>query len=180
MKSPLKAIIWGLSLLLAGCSGEVENEYSTSRAFFRFSPVTAVPPLQQSLGNPGLYCRISFFNRTVTFTSSAGNSQQYILTDDYANRSIAFIAGFIVGTPSVPDLNGNFYQVAYDLVCPTCYDRDAIQRSLGFSADETATCGRCHHTYSLRHGGIIEGAEGDKLKRYHITYSNNVMVIQNN
>ena len=42
------------------------------------------------------------------------------------------LAGFVIGTPSLPDLNMGQQPVAYDLVCPTCYQHDLIQRSLDF------------------------------------------------
>lgn len=187
MLSQIKRIaLTALSLLLlTGCVESIQNEYSTNRAFFRFSPVTAVPPLYRALTNPGLYCHIDFSNktgntnRTANFIATTGESQSYALTSEYANRYIECISGFIVGMPSIPDVAGNFYLVAYDLVCPTCYDKNAIQRSLDFGPNETAVCGRCNRTYSLIHGGIISGGEGSKLKRYRITYDSNILVIQN-
>lgn len=181
MLSQIKRIaLTALSLLLlTGCMESIQNEYSTNRAFFRFSPVTAVTPLYRALGNPGMYCRINFSGRTANFVSSAGESQSYALTSEYINRNIEFISGFIVGMPSIPDVTGNTYLVAYDLVCPTCYDKNAIQRSLDFGANETVVCSRCNRAYSLIHGGIISGSEGSILKRYRITYSSNILVIQN-
>ncbi len=158
---------------LVACADDAQNEYSSERAFFRYASVSTVPPLYQALNNPGVYCRITFDQSYYHFLNTSGVSADLPRTALDAYGTPRYIAGFIVGTPTVPDLNGNFYQVAYDLACPTCYDEDAIQRSLTLDGTaETATCSRCHRIYSLRNSGIIlEGGTGSILKRYRATYA---------
>lgn len=160
-------------LPLTGCTDDVSGMYSTERAYFHCPAVMTTTPLYQALTNPGIYCKITFDANYYYYENTAGQSLSSPRTQLSVYGSPQYIAGFIVGTPSVPDLSGNFYQVAYDLVCPTCYDQDAIQRSLTLSTtEETATCSRCKRVYSLYNNGIItEGDAGSHLKRYRCTYA---------
>lgn len=169
--------LWSLS------SCGAEDKYTDEPAFFRFSPVTAVAPLQSALNNPGIWCRVTYNGTYFYFTSSEGISAQYpysALTTSYAQPQS--VAGFVVGTPSVPDLQGQLVPVAYDLACPTCYELNSVQRSLTFDTNERMSCSRCGRVYDLANDGIIvEGEAGEKMLRYRITYSStqDVVVIQN-
>lgn len=169
--------------LLAGCAADVSEEYSSERAFFRYTSVSTCPPLYQAVNNPGVYCRITFDQSYYHFANTSGVTYSAPRTALDAYGSPRYISGFIVGTPTIPDLNGNFYQVAYDLVCPTCYDEEAIQRSLTLNGgEETAACGRCGRVYSLRNSGIIlSGGTGSHLKRYRVTYAaaSNMFTVMN-
>lgn len=159
--------------LFSSCTDSISEEYSSERAFFHYASVSTNPPLYQALNNPGVYCRITFDQNYYHFQNTSGVSYSSPRTALDVYGSPRYISGFIVGTPTIPDLNGNFYQVAYDLVCPTCYNEDAIQRSLTLSGtDETATCSRCKRVYSLRNNGIVtSGDAGAHLKRYRMTYA---------
>lgn len=177
----MKKLLFLLMLtLLAGCASNVEDEYADVPAFFRFTPVTSAAPLYQALNNPGIFCKIWFQSNTIYFRNAQGVSATATKTALYNYQSIEFISGFIVGTPSLSNVSGAFYQVAYDLCCPTCYDESYIQRSLDFDSNEVMKCSRCGRTYDLMNGGIIlSGGQGSKLKQYHLTYGGDVMVISN-
>lgn len=175
----LWVVLWGC----LGCADDVESVYSNYRAFFRYSYVSTTSSLYSALNSPGMFCSITFPpSGKYVFTLHNGVQDSYTPTamDGYVRPE--YIAGFIVGTPQIPDLNSQFFQVAYDLVCPSCYELTYIQRSLRLTEDGHAECTGCHRSYDLNNGGIIvQGEPGHKLIRYHIAYApaQNVMVVQN-
>ncbi len=185
MSSPIRYTL-GLLLIaaaaLTSCEQDVENIYSNIRAFFRFSPVTAAPQLNAALNNPGMFCTVTFTNTHYVFTDSEGRSTPVARTALDAYGRPEFVEGFIIGMPSLPDANSNFYNVAFDLVCPNCYTDDAIRRRLAFSSLESMTCSRCSRTYNLNNNGyVVSGDKGRHLYRYRLSYSQpqNAVVIQN-
>lgn len=182
----MKRRLGGLLLLLAAlaaCTDDVENEFTSMRAFFRFTQVATAAPLFTALNNPGQFCTVTYSNDTYyIFSDAAGNSYAYTLTELDKRTKPEFVSGLVVGMPAVPDLSGNFPVVCYDLVCPNCYAEDVITRRLSFSGATEMACGRCHRCYDLNNGGIVtEGDKGRKLFRYRATYSNasNTFVVQN-
>lgn len=184
----MKHFISSLFLLLAllpiatGCSDTTESLYAHERAFLRISPVTAIAPLYTALNSPGVFCTITIGTQNYNFKSSDGNTATYPFTALESYGEPECVAGFVVGISSVPDLNMQYEPVAYDLVCPSCYEDNLIQRSLSFSKAELLACPRCQRTYDLTNGGIeSSGKGGSKLYRYHITYSsaNNLLVVMN-
>ncbi len=159
--------------LLAACSDEVEDTYANHRALFVFSPTTAAPELHAALNNPGMFCAITFDSKYFTFTNSEGRSTP-VPRSGYAQYGTPeCIAGFVAGQPSIPNLNGNFYLIAFDFACPDCYDNGYIRRNLTFIAPETMECSRCHTRYALNNQGFpLNGGEQSKpLYRYHISYA---------
>lgn len=168
------------TLLLVACESDVENLYSNFRAFFRFTPVTSAQPLYKSLNNPGLFCMVEFTTSHTIFKGNDGSSYAAPRTalDQYGRP--VYISGFIIGTPSLPDLNSNFYNVAYDLVCPNCYDESYIQRKTQFEGYDKMKCTTCHRSYNLNNNGVVDGGEnGRPLFRYRLSYGSDVVVIQN-
>lgn len=167
-------------LLMGGCESDVENLYSNHRAFLRFTPVTSAQPLYKALNNPGMFCTVEFSASHTHFKDYDGNSYAAPRTAlDQYGRPI-YISGFIVGTPSLPDLNSNFYNVAFDLVCPNCYDESYIQRRTQFDGYEKMKCTTCGRTYNLNNNGVVDGGKsGRPLFRYRISYASDVVVIQN-
>ncbi len=165
------------------CSDSVDNLYASIRAFFRYDNVTASHQLYTALNNPGEFCTITLRNSVIYFTDADGRSSQGNLSATESYGKTQCVAGFIVGTPSVPDLNGSTSPRAYDLVCPTCYERNAIQRSLQFDGREQVKCSRCGRTYSLQTGLQNGGEEGvSLLYRYRMSYSSSAsgtLVINN-
>lgn len=170
--------------LTVACDGDVENEFSGLRAFCRVTPVTAAAPLFEALNNPGMFCTLTPDGTRYVFTRQNGTSvplEMGATTQNYYRMQSIYNQGFIIGTPSVPDWKtSNFYQIAFDIVCPNCYEA-AIAKSLTLKGEE-AVCGRCGRHYSLRNKGIIEeGEKGRKLHQYHIAYTaaQDMMVINN-
>lgn len=168
---------------LVACVDDVENEYASLRAFFRFTPVTAAPQLYTSVNNPGQFCSVIYSSGSYyVFTDAEGNGTQYTLTQLDKYTPLEAVSGLVIGMPSVPDLSGNFPVVCYDLVCPNCYSESAITRRLSFSALTEMECGRCHRKYDLNNGGlVIDGEQGRKLYRYRVNYNSasNALVVQN-
>lgn len=168
---------------LAGCTDDSENLYTKYRAFFRYSYVSTTPPLYAAVNSPGIFCTITFPAGKYHFALTDGNAFTYTPTALDAYGPPECIAGFIVGTPQVPDVYGNFTVTAYDLVCPNCYEESAIQRSLTVSEGGAAKCSRCLRTYDLNNNGIMTSgpASGRKLFRYHVAYAatQGVLMIQN-
>lgn len=163
-------MLLNLSFLLSSCSDEY---YATSRAFLKFTPVTAVHPLYTALNNPGMFCQVTIGTTHFHFIDAEGTTATYPLTALAAYGRPECLAGFVVGTPSTPDLNMGQLPVAYDLVCPTCYQNDLIQRAMQFADREKLRCTRCHAVYDLVTGILHSGNDQSvrKLYRYKITYS---------
>lgn len=162
-----------LALLLSACS-DAEDLYANMRAFWRFDAVTAAHPLYTALNSPGMFCKVTIKNSTFYFEDADGIQASYPTLSSEAYGKTNWVAGLLVGTPSVPDLNGSMQLVAYDLVCASCYEETSVQRSLKFTDTnhEQAVCNTCKRIYDLANGGkIIEGNKGKKLYRYHISYS---------
>lgn len=170
-------------LACAACAGGADSLYARIRAFFHYSRVTTTAPLYGALGNPGQFCKITFGGGRYNFTDNDGRSYACVPTALDQRWPPEAVAGFLVGTPAIPDLNGNFYNVAYDLVCPNCY-LESIDRALDFvrSSRTAVACGRCRRVYNLDNGGVVaEGGEGRPLYRYRMNYqaAQGVLIIQN-
>lgn len=171
---------WLLATLLfcCGCSDDVQSEYSHHRAFFRFPMVSTTPQLLTALNNPGMFCTITFPPQVYRFSDADGRSTDVQRTALEAYGKPIFIAGFLVGTPAL----GSGMPVAYDLVCPFCYENAYIQHSIRFKDDHLMECGRCGRQYDLNNNGIIsKGGNGSPLYKYHISYNpaQNLVMIQN-
>ena len=173
-----------LAFALVSCDATVESEYSRLRAFLRVTPVTAATPLFEAVNNPGIFCKVTLDGAHYIFTRQNGTSTQLNITAvgaNYARMQSIYNQGFIVGTPSQTDINtGQFYQVAFDIVCPNCYE-SSIAKMLTLQGEE-AVCPRCGRTYSLANKGIvIKGEKGRKLHRYRMAYvpTQDMFVINN-
>ena len=178
----LKFFLWGF-LLLGGmsCTEDILSEFSHYPAFFRYPNVNTTPELRAALNSPGEFCKITFPPSYYQFTNAHGRSTQVNRTSLEAYGKPVFIAGFLVGTPSVPDASSNFYQVAYDLVCPNCFHESSIQRALDFEGINEMKCSRCGRIYELNNHGIVKNKQGKPLEHYHMTYAQpqGVLIIQN-
>ncbi len=152
------------------CSDTAENRYADTPAFLRIFPVTALPSLHTSLNNNGYFCAVTYKKPYYYASGADGSHDQMNGTAMEAYGNPVYVSGIILGTPLLPDVNGNFAPVAYDQVCRNCYD-EYINKPLTFSSATTATCSRCHRTYDLSTDGIvIEGPAGKRLLRYHVFY----------
>lgn len=188
MKALFRLMLVFALTTFSSCSDDVDQTFANYPAFLRYTQVATTPPLRAALENPGIFCLVSYDSRYYYFKGSTGlTSQQNRTAADNYGPPMS-VAGFIVGMPSVPDLNsGLLAPKAYDLACPTCYELDAIQRSLEFDkripAGNVVVCSRCESTYDLNNGGMpISGPNGyKKLFHYRLYYtpSTGTLVIQN-
>lgn len=176
-----------LVFLLTACTSEVERLYAPHSAFFRFVPVTAAQPLHAALGNPGVWCLAGYDATHYTFSSVSGATAVFPRTALDAYGRPRSIAGFIVGTPHLPNVAGQFEPMAYDRACPSCYESAYIERSLSLSSDrpDGAYCSRCRRLYDLATGGTVDapvdGQSNVRLYRYRLGYNAaaDVLVVQN-
>ena len=170
------------------CDTDADYIYSSRRAFFRFTPVTAAPKtLFPALKSPGEWCSVSVDGTHYRFSAPNGQTDSYPInaSDQYYARQ--WVSGLLVGTPSVPSLSINGFEVVcYDLVCPNCMEADAVTRAVKFSSEqhESVTCSRCGRVYNLQNqaevlAGAIEGEPNRPLLRYRCSYANDVFVVQN-
>lgn len=185
-----RCLKWALvpfaAAVLTACVGDDESPYARRPAFFRFSPVTSAPhTLLPALGNPGEWCTVTIKGSVYDFRSvTTGKVDTPPLTalDNYGSPT--WCGGLIIGTPLLPDMDGRFLPVAYDIVCPNCFEEGGITRALGVEANGTATarCSRCGTRYDLDNGGLVidtDPAAALRLFRYRCFYDNNVFVVQN-
>jgi len=166
---------------LAGC-GETEDFYARMPAFLRYTPVSAMPPLNSALNNPGMFCTATFTSTHYVFTGPDGQVATWPRTALEAYGKPVCISGFIIGTPAVPDMQGNLAPVAYELACPNCDMEASISRALALTGVAAAACGRCGRVYDLNNGGMVStGTDGHSLYRYRIRYTqaSDVVVVQN-
>ena len=188
MFRPFSVILCALVLsLMSACTSDVVPIYSSQPAFLRYAPVPTAPPLLSALTSPGQWCSITYTHLQINISAPGHTTITTPATalDVYGRpRSIA---GFIVGTPSLPEATGLHEARAYDLVCPSCYRTLSIARALTLSATapDRADCPRCARRYNLA-TGTQENAPKDNqdnapLYRYRLAYNpaQGVMVIQN-
>ena len=182
------ALMLGAMATLLACDEESSSRFSHHRAFLRFSPVAAAPVLSAAVHGVGEWCAITYDASHYVFTNAAQRTSRYPRTALDAYGPPTSIAGFVVGTPALPDLSGRQTVVAFDLVCPSCYQGAYVERRLSWnpSTPGTLVCGRCQRHYDLNNGGIVSVTKGDGqpnvgLFRYLATYSANsdVFVVQN-
>lgn len=182
------ALMLGATATLLACGEESTSRFSHHRAFLRFSPVAAAPVLSAAVHGVGEWCAITYDASHYTFTNAAQRTSRYPRTALDAYGAPTSIAGFVVGTPALPDLSGRQTVVAFDLVCPSCYQGAYVDRQLSWEASTPGTlvCGRCQRHYDLNNGGIVSVTKGDGqpnvgLFRYSAAYSANsdVFVVQN-
>lgn len=173
-----------LATLLCGCSEDATDMFSHDPAYCRICPVTAVQPLREALTSPGSFCTITFEPTQYVCTRPDGTFASLTRTDEEAYGRPIYRAGFIVGTPSLPDAKtGQFYYLCYELACPSCYKQQLLTKPMELQADETAHCTTCGRTYSMRYGGgLVDGPDGEKLmKRYNCSYAmgQDLFIVQN-
>lgn len=171
MRGALTALCGAALALMAACTDDVSDEYARHSAFLRVTPVTAAAPLREALTGPGMFCTVTLTPAAYRFTRPDGTAASIPRTalDNYGTPKC--IAGFIVGTPVLPGLDGSLAPVAYDLACPNCYEADYITRSLALADDGTAACSRCGRVYSLQTAVVQQGDKGRGLYKYRLVYA---------
>ncbi len=171
------AFVLGTLALLFSCSNNIENRYAHERAFLRFSPVTGVVPLNNAVNGLGEFCTIRIGTNQFIFRSAGGQEVTYPITAEIkAYGQPECVVGFVVGKSTIPDMKLQYPLLAYDLVCPNCYEQSLITKALTLETDEKLTCSRCHRSYNLKDdGNICQGDAGKPLYRYRtISYNPNI------
>ena len=178
--------VWGA---LTACSDETQRRFSSLPAFLRLTPVSATPVLRSAVSSPGSWCLITYDARQYQLAAlGEGQTSSLPRTALEAYGRPLSVAGFLVGIASVPAFDGTFPVVAYDAVCPVCYNTDNIERRLApvSHQPEQVLCPRCSRTYDLANGGIplqtpSDGRRNTPLFRYRAAYHSaaDVFVVQN-
>lgn len=175
-------LLCGLASVLS-CSDDAEQAYAHFPAFFRFTPVTAVHSLNAALNNPGEFCTISIEPKFFLFTDRRGHRirQPRTALDQYGQPEC--VSGFVVGTPSTPDMNMNLQPLAFDTACPACYENDMKRATMQFDQKNlnAMKCPRCHRVYDMSiQGSVVEGEPGPRMYWYRfLQYANNTLIIRN-
>ena len=179
--SAMTAVVALIFAPLSSCSDDADTMYARHDAFLRVTPVSTIHPLHSALNSPGMFCQITFSATHYQFLNKHGRSASMPRTALDAYGEPRFIRGFIVGLPKgVLSTSGTMMPIAYDLVCPNCFDTALIQRRLTLSEDGKASCKRCESVFNMNNGGFPEsGPSKVKLLQYHIQYANDALVVHN-
>lgn len=186
-KAFLAARILRFSLLLSApiltsCTEAafISSKYSNLVARFSFSPVTSAPPLLAACTSPGEWTTIRSVNQQFIFENPA-TSLSVNKTALTAYQSYICLSGFIVGTPTIPEMGDDVATLsAYDLACSNCYHDRNVTKRLTLQQAGRAHCTSCLRTYDLNNiGQVCQGEPGINLYRYRVYYGNNTLSISN-
>lgn len=180
MKRRLGIVVAAL-LLACSCSDDAEYVYSSYRAYFRYDQVLTTTPLYQALVTPGQYCLVWVSRQYLKFQSLT-QSQDVLLTAVANYDTFESLGGFIIGYSNVPDMmTGTLPIVAYDRVCPNCFEELGFYKALSLQENGFASCSKCSRVYDLNNLGVLySGEEGIKLFRYKVAYNGSNLVYVNN
>lgn len=101
-------------------------------------------------------------NKTEDIAITSAVEKQYA---SYAN--LGANNGIVIGHTNFSGL------VAYDRQCPNCINQyGGTNYPLQWNTQnrQQVTCSKCHRTYELETGVVVDGAEGDRLMQYPISY----------
>lgn len=166
--------------ILAAC--EAENRISTRfPCNFYFNPkLHPGTSIETALNNLGNYTFISVKNNGIWHIYSTLNDGRNITedikittdrTEGWDNRikthALGANNGIIVGRSNFQGL------VAWDRQCPNCITQyGGVNYPLELNGiRQSVMCKKCKRTYSLETGTITEGAKGDPLMGYGISYN---------
>ena len=166
--------------ILAAC--EAENRISTRfPCNFYFNPkLHPGTSIETALNNLGNYTFISVKNNGIWHIYSTLNDGRNITedikittdrTEGWDNRikthALGANNGIIIGRSNFQGL------VAWDRQCPNCITQyGGVNYPLELNGiRQSVMCKKCKRTYSLETGAITEGAKGDPLMGYGISYN---------
>ena len=166
--------------ILAAC--EAENRISTRfPCNFYFNPkLHPGTSIETALNNLGNYTFISVKNNGIWHIYSTLNDGRNITedikittdrTEGWDNRikthALGANNGIIIGRSNFQGL------VAWDRQCPNCITQyGGVNYPLELNGiRQSVMCKKCKRTYSLETGTITEGAKGDPLMGYGISYN---------
>jgi len=167
-----------IAALFTGC--DAQNEYATYPCRFVFNMNTHAnsAALRSAVSSTGIFCKVSkTFKGGANyyhFETNQGLSDDVIFTaeDEKTTVSLGMNGAIWCGYGNL-DIPAVFY--GYDAQCPNCFDPNAIpkkSRPLSVSSAGIAKCSSCSREYNMNTGGnIVSGEAGNKLTRYHASYS---------
>ncbi len=154
----LPIAVYLLPFAFTSCEDEVSSQYSTQYQVRFFMNVNESAELISAIGNPGQFVTIRQKAGKVRIENELGGND-YNLSYIGANEFLYGLGGLIVGTSNIPNMNGNFDIVAYDLACPTC---NRAERRLSVHGGN-AKCGKCGLSYDLNNNGVISNSADSTL-----------------
>lgn len=176
----LRALFCVAVAAVPSACGDITSEYSSypCRFVFNMNTHATSAALLSAVSSPGIFCKVSKVYKSGAyyyyFQTNQGLSDYVIFTSEDTRTTVslgmnnAIYVGY--GTTDYPSV---FY--GFDAECPNCFDPDAVpvrSKALSVSTAGIATCSTCQRTYDMNNGGIVaSGDDGDKLTRYHASYS---------
>lgn len=171
-----------LALSCTSCEdGVMSNRFCHLKARFTFSPVMSMPPLYTSCNSLGEWCTITTSNGQFVFSNlSTTSTANRTALNGYSGFYMG-LSGFIVGLPSIPEMGMDYSIVTcYDRACSNCYAESNVTKPLTIKVGGFAYCAKCQRTYDLNNIGIVaNGTTGKNLYRYRVTYTGDVLLINN-
>lgn len=168
-----------LALAACGDDGYTYSNFHCNLTIHNETHQDATLAGAMNVAAPGIFCTIS--SRTwggATFFVFSNNQQtpsekrfNAIDMQLESQKHLGRNNGIIVGFGSMPDMTTGaptFY--AYDLMCPNCFNANALPLKsypLAVNGQGIASCAKCKRQYDLNQGGIISaGDKGEMLKPY--------------
>ncbi len=181
---------WGivvavLAVLLSGCADDpISRKYPCRFLFYTQWHPTSI--IVSALSGYNEFVRISMGLQggggayVVNVTNSQGKTESNRLTNELENRfftsGVYLGAGGSMGAILLGQTNFNGY-IAWDALCPNCTASYSTKYLLQWTDNATQVkCSSCNRTYSLETGNILNGAEGESMMRYIVTYVQGVSV----
>lgn len=178
-------VIAVLAVLLSGCADDpISRKYPCRFLFYtQWHPTSMIV---SALSGYNEFVRISMGMQggggayVVNVTNSQGKTESNRLTNELENRffssGVYLGAGGSMGSILLGQTNFNGY-IAWDALCPNCTASYSTKYLLQWTDNATQVkCSSCNRTYSLQTGNILNGAEGESLMRYIVTYVQGVSV----
>ncbi|MBR6191796.1 MAG: hypothetical protein IKQ68_06540 [Prevotella sp.] len=190
MKAAMRFSLFAVLLcMMVSCEDflNVSNEYSTHQCYYiiDFSFGHTASPLYAALGGTNTFCMISeestggsAYKLRAWMHGTAAHEET--ISEEYLTRptrQLGLNDGLIIGKSSFQ--NGDLY--VFDRQCPNCYNEyHRMNYALNFTDALNVKCPNCQRVYSLlSSGAIASGGSGEKLFRYHATYTGQRLTIAN-
>lgn len=170
-----------LAALVSCSDGITSNRFCTLPARFNYTPVTSVHQLYAACNSLGEWCTITASSTQFIFSNPQGSTPVSQTAVNNYNRPYMGLSGFIVGTPTIPEMGADLPIVTcFDLACSNCYAEATVTKRMELRQGGISYCPRCHRTYDLNNTGQVSlGDPGRPLYRYRVLYGSNTLSINN-
>ncbi len=159
-----------LPFIFTSCEDEVSSQYSTQYQVRFYMNVNESAELIGAIGNPGQFVTIRQRADKIRIENELGGND-YNLSYIGSNEFLYGLGGLIVGTGNIPNMDGVFEVIAYDLACPTC---NRAERRLSVSSG-VAKCDKCGLSYDLNNNGVVMASESSDLTNVRGLYKYRVV-----